>query len=84
VPVIRKQIYLGVEEDRQLKAIARQEGKSEAAVIREAIAQRLRDAAARDTAWQQLQQLLRALPADGNLQPLRRAEIYQERLRETA
>ncbi len=82
--MIRKQIYLGATEDRQLKAIARREHKSEAAVIREAIAQRLREAADRDRAWEELAHLLRELPADSQCRPVRRAEIYQERLGESS
>jgi hypothetical protein len=78
--MIRKQIYLGSEEARLLKEIARREHKSEAAVIREALAQRLQEETTRDKAWQALEQFLLNLRADGSVQPLTREEAYEERL----
>jgi|BEDMetMinimDraft_2_1075160.scaffolds.fasta_scaffold13096_2 hypothetical protein len=78
--MIRKQIYIGSQEARLLKEIARRERKSEAAIIREALARRLEEETARDKAWQQLEEFLLALPADGSCRPLTRDEVYEERL----
>jgi len=80
VYVVRKQIYLGSQEARLLKEIAHREHKSEAAIIREALAQRLQEEATRGKAWQVLEQFLLNLPADGSLQPLTREEAYEERM----
>lgn len=79
--MIRKQIYIGVQEARLLKEIAHRERKSEAAIIREALARRLEEELSRDQAWKQLEEFLRALPADGSFRPLTRDEVYEERLR---
>jgi hypothetical protein len=78
--MIRKQIYIGSEEAHLLKEIARRENKSEAAIIREALARRLEEETTREKAWQLLEEFLLALPADGCFRPLTREEAYEERL----
>lgn len=81
VIVIRKQIYLPADEDRRLKEIARTRGQSEAALIREAIRQRLDDEDERDVAWRRLEKLLEALPIAGEAtHRFQRADVYAERL----
>jgi Arc/MetJ-type ribon-helix-helix transcriptional regulator len=63
--MVRKQIYLGEDEDRRIKQIARSEGRSEAAVIRDAIRRLLEEEDSRDAAWDRLTRMLEALPSTG-------------------
>lgn len=78
--MIRKQIYLPAQEDARLKEIAKSQGRSEAALIREAIRHRLDDEDARDASWQRLRTLLASLPASGKASDrFDRSEAYAER-----
>jgi len=78
--MIRKQIYLPAQEDSRLKQIAKSQGRSEAALIREAIRQRLDEEDARDASWQRLKILLASLPASGKSSDrFDRNEAYADR-----
>jgi predicted DNA-binding protein len=78
--MIRKQIYLPAQEDRRLKEIARAQGRSEAALIREAIRRRLDEEDARDASWQRLRALLASSPATGSASDrFDRREAYVDR-----
>ncbi len=69
---VRKQMYLGVEQERRVKRIAEGAGVSEAEVIRKAIDQYILSASpiGRDTsAWQAEQAYLIDLAAQGAVEP---------------
>ncbi len=79
--MIRKQIYLPAQEEQRLKEIARSQGRSEAAIIREAIRHRLAQEDSRDAAWQRLRRLLASLPPTGTASDrFNRAEAYADRM----
>lgn len=78
--MVRKQIYLPEQEDRRIKEIARSEGRSEAAVIRDAIRRRLEEEDSRDAAWDRLTKMLEALPSRGTASDrFDRSEAYESR-----
>jgi hypothetical protein len=80
--MIRKQIYLPAQEDRRLKEIAKSQGRSEAALIREAIRHRLEEEDSRDASWQRLKMLLASLPAAGKSSDrFDRNEAYADRMK---
>ena len=78
--MIRKQIYIGEAENAQLQRIARANGVSEAAVIREALQRRLGEEDERAAAWDQLKAELLSLPLLGEPKRFDRLEAYRDRL----
>jgi len=78
VAMIRKQIMLPPEQEQALKALARRTGKSEGAIIREAIASRLSQEAGDAEGWERLVEHWLAQPVGGA--PWRRDEGHEERV----
>ncbi|MGC8488554.1 MAG: ribbon-helix-helix protein, CopG family [Clostridia bacterium] len=79
--MIRKQIYLPADEDQRFKEIAMAEGRSESAVIRDAIRSRLDEEDEREAAWQRLEKLLQTLaPVGMPAGRFNRSDAYRGRL----
>ena len=78
--MIRKQIYISAAEDERLKQIAQANGISEAALIRNAIDQRLQEEDAREAAWNLLQGMLHERPTVGAPQRFQRSDAYSGRV----
>ena len=86
--MIRKQIYLGDDHEQALKDISARQGRSEAEVVREAVA----EYAARDrpgiradrTAWEEAVAFMRSLAAGSRRRKGERVRVSRERLYEEA
>jgi hypothetical protein len=85
--MVRKQIYIEKRQRAQLKRAAKAHGVSEAALIRQAIDQKLAGSGSRlprdPQAWKRAMALMRILQAQGPLPHRRRTwtreELYEER-----
>lgn len=78
--MIRKQIYLRAEDNARLKQIAQQEHKSEAEVIREALAHRLQEEEDQARAWEELKAWLLTLPTAETAARFHREDAYRDRV----
>lgn len=76
--MIRKQIFIPREQDAALKRLSRQTGESEAALVREAIEQRLRLEDAAKARWEALANAWAGRPVDGKKRTWRRDDLYKE------
>ena len=84
--MIRKQIYLSIEDDRRLKAAAKKRGVSQAAIIRERLAETGRDEAEAAQARARLIEWLREIrerteEGPGTARKFDRNELYDDRTR---
>jgi hypothetical protein len=88
--MIRKQLYLGADHEAALKDLSRRQRRSEADVVREAVAEytaRVRPAPAGDpAAWAEALAFMRSLAARrsspaGRARPVPRERLYAEVLR---
>lgn len=79
-PAIRKQIFLGADQNEPLKRLARRTGRSEAAIIREAIETRLAAERQADAAWEALLDRWRQASHGQETRSWSRDAIYEERL----
>jgi hypothetical protein len=85
VAMVRKQLYLGADHDRRLKAAARATGRTEAQVVRDAL-QVARPSRLRpdDAAWDEALAFMRSRSARKGARPAPRADretIYREMTR---
>ncbi len=78
--MIRKQIFLGADQNESLKRLARRTGRSEAFIIREAIETRLAAERTADGAWEGLLDRWRRAGQDQEARSWSRNAIYTERL----
>ena len=86
--MVRKQVYLDPRQDELLKAAAARTGKTESALIREAIddafdidAVRLDRQAALDRWTKDTEEFARRIAEMGGIEPWTRDGLYEERLR---
>ncbi len=84
-PMKRKQIYLEAEQDRRLRSLARREGRTESALIREGVESVLRvplPPALDHTAWEKeltfIDSLIRRGPIKGKRR-WKREDLYERR-----
>lgn len=75
--MIRKQIFITERQDEALKRLARRTGKSEGALVRDAIALKLRQDETEHDAWEELLQEWANLPADGGPRDWTREQLHE-------
>lgn len=78
--MIRKQIFLGAHQNESLKRLALRTGRSEAAIIREALDAQLAAAAQSEAQWTELLAQWKARGAAGAARSWTRESLYEERL----
>jgi hypothetical protein len=78
--MIRKQILLEARQSEALKRLAQRTGKSEGALIREAVERRLMEEQEADTRWEALVARWSEAPVTGTPRTWTRDDLYTERL----
>ncbi len=78
--MIRKQIFIPREQDEALKRLSKRTGRSEGALVRDAIALRLGQEDVADKKWHALLQEWASRPADGRVRAWRREDLYEDRM----
>lgn len=78
--MVRKQIFLRREHDEALKDLAARTGKSEGALVREAIELRLKQEAQSDERWERLLRAWAKAPILPSAERFDRDSAYKERL----
>ncbi len=78
--MVRKQIFIERGQDEALKRLARASGRSEGALIREAIDARLAQTDDTDAQWEALLRKWAASPASGTQRDWRREDLHADRL----
>ncbi|MCY0878909.1 MAG: ribbon-helix-helix protein, CopG family [Firmicutes bacterium] len=79
--MIRKQIFIDEAQNEALKQLAKKTGKSEGALIREALALRLMEDQDADTLWEGLVEGWLQRPTANEPRTWTREDLYDERLR---
>jgi predicted DNA-binding protein len=79
--VIRKQIFIDEEQNEALKRLAKKTGKSEGALIREALERRLMEEQDADTLWESLIERWLQVSMTNESRTWTREDLYDARLR---
>ncbi len=78
--MIRKQIFIPRDQDEALKRLSQQTGRSEGALVRDAIALRLQQDDAATTKWQELLRDWASRDVDDQPRTWRRDDLYSDRI----
>jgi len=78
--VIRKQIFIPRDQDEALKRLSQRTGKSEGALVRDAIALRLQQEDEVSKKWQELLREWASRPVDNQPRIWRRDDLYSDRV----
>ena len=78
--MIRKQIFIRRDQDEALKRLSQQTGRSEGALVRDAIALRLQQEDAAATKWQELLREWASRDVDDQPRTWRRDDLYSDRI----
>ncbi len=78
--MIRKQIFIPRDQDEALKRLSQQTGRSEGALVRDAIALRLQQEDAAATKWQELLREWASRDVDDQPRTWRRDDLYSDRI----
>ncbi len=78
--MIRKQIFIEEQQNQALKRLAQRTGKSEGALIREAVGRRLAEEQDATALWETLLERWSQDPVSNQPRTWRRDDLYQERL----
>ncbi|MDA8345964.1 MAG: ribbon-helix-helix protein, CopG family [Thermaerobacter sp.] len=78
--MIRKQIFIPRDQDEALKRLSQRTGKSEGALVRDAIALRLQQEDAISRKWQELLREWASRSVDNQPRTWRRDDLYSDRV----
>jgi hypothetical protein len=78
--VIRKQIFIPRDQDEALKRLSQRTGKSEGALVRDAIALRLQQEDEASRKWQELLREWASRSVDNQPRTWRRDDLYSDRV----